>query len=779
MRRREKTSVLSWTVRLSVDSLRLSGITVVLLFQASHAALATASGASDASTPLPEVVLTAPLPGRETSLDEVPANVQSVTAGKLNRITARDAADALNQFAGSVNLSDTQGNPFQADVTFRGFTASPILGTPEGVSVFVDGVRVNEAFGDVVNWDLIPESAISSLEVIPGSNPVFGLNTLGGAVTVATKRGFDFPGTSVESYGGSFGRRVAEFESGAHGERLDYFLTGNFFAEDGWGQENASRVRQGFGKAGYRDDRTDVSLSFTYANNVLNGNQTLPRSFLSNPWQAYTWPDTQTDQMAFVDLNASHRLTNQWTLSEKAYYRKVSTGIFNSNVNNDFDPTLPVGSGNAPTGNAIEGIDQYRPGVAAQLSGRRDLAGHHNTLIVGASYDSGTTNFRQFNQEAGVSRDTVSSAPARLGTLLHAVNHYGGIYFTDTFGITNRIFLNLAGRYNSASVTLADRLGTALNGHDTFRRFDPAVGLTFNPTRALTLYTSYAAEMRVPTPVELACADPSAPCSLPNAFSGDPPLRAVVANSVELGARGALWPALSFTAAVFRTNLDNDIQFVASGGGAISSGFFENVGQTRRQGVELGLNGKAGLFALSAHYTYLEATFQTPLILNSPNNSAARPLSCPTCQDIEVLPGDRIPGIPRHLVKLRAEYTAGALAVGLNLLGQSKLYVRGDENNQDVNGPLPGFVLANLDAHYALSARWRLFARVDNLFDRRYSAYGLLGQNVFTAPGNTFDATGTTWRSEQFRTVGAPLGAWVGISFSVGGPEQRRPESQL
>jgi outer membrane receptor protein involved in Fe transport len=731
-----------------------------------------ASVAEVADTAMPaEVVVTAPLPGSDVQLDEVAGNVQRVTAAQLSQAKARDASDALNQLAGSININDTQGNPFQPDVNFRGFTASPVLGTPQGVSVFLDGVRVNEAFGDSVNWDLIPSSAIASLEVIPGSDPVFGLNTLGGAVAVTTKRGFDSPGTVVESHGGSFGRRVAEFETGGHGGRLDYFLTGNLFDENGWGEQNPTRVRQGFGKVGYREDGNDLTLSFTYADNRLEGNQTLPRSFLFNPLQSYSWPDIQTDRMAFVDLNGSHRLSDDWTLAAKAYYRKVSTGILNSNVNNNYDPTMPIGAGNEPTGNVIEGIDQYRPGAALQLTGRSPVGGHKNTLIAGVSYDHGTTNFRQLQQEAGSSRDTSSSEPVVLGTLLHATNRYSGVYVTDTFGLTDRLYLNLAGRYNNATVTLEDRLGTALNGDHSFDRFNPAVGLTFNPTRTLTLYASYDEGMRVPTPVELTCADPNAPCSLPNAFSADPALKAVVAKSKEIGARGTLVPPLTFSAAIFETNLDNDIQFVSSGGGAASTGFFENVGQTRRRGVELGLDGKAGGFTMSAHYTYLAATFQTPLILNSPNNPTAQGLSCAACTEIQVVPGDRIPGIPRQIVKLRAEYAVDRARLGLNVTSQSNQFARGDENNQDVNGPVPGFVLVNLDASFNVSSNWHVFARVDNLFDRRYFTFATLGTNVFTAPGNVFDPTGTSWRSEQFRSVGAPRGAWVGVEFRLGGTD--------
>jgi outer membrane receptor protein involved in Fe transport len=715
------------------------------------------------------VVITAPLGGSEVPLNEVPANIEQISVRALNRLASATLSGSLNQLAGSVNLNDTEGTPFQENLNFRGFTASPVLGTPEGVSVYVDGVRVNEAFGDVVNWDLIPQGAISSLEVIPGANPVFGFNTLGGAISITTKRGFDDPGTHLEIYGGSFGRHVEQVDTGGHDRHFDYYLGGTVFDDHGWGDENPSRVRQLYGEVGYRDSRNDASLTMTYADNTLYGNQTLPLPLLSDPYQSYTWPDIQTNQMVFLNFDERRRLMARWNLTVKAYFRRVSSDVFNSNINGNFDPALPVGSGNEPMGNAIEGIDQYRPGVAVQIAGHSLPAGHRNTLIVGASYDPAWTNYRQFNQQAGSSRDTLSSSPAVLGTLLHAVNNYSGVYFSDTLGLTHKLFLNLAGRYNHASVTLQDRLGSALNGHDVYNHFDPSVGLTFNPTRTLTLYADYDQGTRVPTPMELTCANPSAPCTLPDAFTSDPPLKAVTAKNFEVGARGELGRALSFTASVFRTNLEDDIQFVAAGNGIISSGYFVNVGQTRRQGFSLGVHGRRGPFELGVHYSFVQATFQSPLILNSPNNSTAAPIDCATCTDIRVVPGDRIPGIPENIVKLNAQYASGPLTLGVNVVGQSDIYAQGDENNRDINGPIPGFFLVNLSAGYSLSSRWRLFARIDNVLDRRYYTYGILGLNELTGPGHTFDTTGATWRNEQFRTVGVPIGAWFGVQYNVDG----------
>jgi outer membrane receptor protein involved in Fe transport len=520
---------------------------------------------------------------------------------------------------------------------------------------------------------------------------------------------------------------------------------------------------------GYRDSLNNASLNLTYADNTLYGNQTLPLSLLSDPYQSYTWPDVQTNQMVFLNFDELHRLSAGWTLTAKGYFRRVSTDVFNSNVNGNFDPTQPVGPGNEPMGNAIEGIDQYRPGAALQIAGHSLLAGHRNTLIVGASYDPAWTNYRQFNQQAGTSRDTLSGSPAVLGTLLHAVNNYSGVYFSDTLGLTRKLFLNVAGRYNHASVTLQDRLGTALNGHDVYNHFDPSVGLTFNPTRTLTLYANYDQGTRVPTPMELTCANPTAPCTLPDAFTSDPPLKAVTAKNMEIGARGRLGRLLSFTASVFRTNLENDIQFVAAGNGIVSSGYFVNVGQTRRQGFSLGLHGRKGPFELGVHYSFVQATFQSPLTLNSPNNSTAAPIDCATCTDIRVVPGDRIPGIPENILKLNAQYASGPLTLGVNVIGQSDIYAQGDENNRDVNGPIPGFFLVNLNAGYSLSSRWRVFASIDNVLDKRYYTYGILGLNELTGPGHTFDTTGTSWRNEQFRTVGVPIGAWFGVEYNVDG----------
>ncbi len=741
----------------------------LLLFVAPARAADAADADTAAAAQQTVVISTTPLSGLGMPLDRVPANVQVLRPTDVGSRGALSPADALLHAAGSVSINDTTGNPFQPDVSFRGFTASPDLGTPQGLSVFVDGVRVNEAFGDTVHWDLIPNVAIAAITVVPGSDPVFGLNTLGGAVNVSTRSGFDGPGTSVKFEIGSFGRRAVEFASGGRAQALGWFVAGNSVHESGWAQADPSRVQQLFGSFGYRGAGTHASVNLTLADTRLGGNQTLPLSFLADPARAYTYPDLQTNRLGFVDLKADRRLDGGWLIEGGAYWRKLRTHVVNSNVNANFDTAAPIGPGNPPTGNAINQIDQDRPGASLQLSLGRPLIGHVNQFVVGLAVDGGRTKFSQLNQEAGASRGTDSSAPAVLATSLRSSSTASGAYLSDSLGIDAKTFLTISARYDHDRVALADQLGTALDGEHAFHRLNPALGLTWNPARALTLYGAYDEGMRVPTPVELTCADPSAPCSLPNAFASDPALAPVVSRTLELGGRGRAGAAFGWSAAVFRTTLSDDIQFISSGGGATSAGYFRNVGKTRRQGLELRLDGGLARLRLNLHYSLVNATFESPLILNSPSNSAAAPLSCASCADIRVLPGDHIPGIPLQTLKLGLDWdVAAAASLGLAMVAQGPAYARGDENNRDVNGPVPGFAVFEFDARWRAAAGWELFARVSNLLDRRYSSFGALGQNVFTGAGETFDATGATWRNEQFRSVGAPRGVWVGLTWRFG-----------
>jgi iron complex outermembrane receptor protein len=731
-------------------------------------AIACSSGVAAQSSAEPvqlqkvEVVGTTPLPGLRTPLRDVPANVQVYTAGEIGRQRQGNLAEFLEGNPTSITVNAAQGNRYQPDVSFRGFTASPLVGVPQGLSVFQDGVRINEPFGDVVNWDLLPPSAIASIELIPGSNPLFGLNTLGGALAISTKSGASNRGGSLELSGGSFGRRTLTVEHGGASGAWDWFATGNVSRERGWAQHNPSRVEQLFGKAGYHREGDDLDLSLTAANNRLDGTQTLPASFLDDRRLAYTFPDSNRNRLAMLALSGSHRLAGTLLLGGNAYLRRYRNDNLSSNVNDGFgaiDPDTGV-TDDVQALNDRSTIDQTSYGFGLQLTIADPLFGRRNQLVLGTGADFGRARFRQDAQPATFDAVRGAQPIGVFAPETDADTHTRNLslYVLDTLALGEHWSVTASGRRNDARIAIADRSGAdpALDGRHAFRRFNPALGLTFHPGAALTAYASYNEGMRAPSAMELTCADPVAPCKLPNAFLADPPLRMVVAKTVEVGARGKSGDA-QWSAALYRTELQGDIQFVSSGG-ASNAGFFQNVGRTRRMGLELTGATRWRSFGVVARYSFIDATYRTAFLEHIPLNSSADGKG-----DIAVSGGDRIPGVPRQTVRIRVDHDAGKLSVGANLIASAASRVRGDENGRDVHGGVAGYAVLNLDARLRIAGQLELFARVDNVFDRDYASFGVLGSNVFANAARTFDPGSA--RAEPFYGLGAPRGVWLGLRY--------------
>ena len=709
-----------------------------------------------------EVVGIRPVPGLGTPLRDIPAVVQSATARELGE--ANDVADHLARHFSGISLNDAQGNAFQQTLHYRGFAASPLLGLPQGLSVFVDGVRVNEAFGDMVNWDLIPSNAIATAHLLSGSNPVFGLNTLGGVLSIQTKSGFAFPGTAARLSGGSFGRRAAQAETGGHGERADYFAAVNLHDEAGWREHSPSALRQAFVKGGWQDARTDLDVSLALADNSMQGTQALPLSMLQQPRQAYTWPDRTNNDLAFLTVRASRFIQNDVLLSASMYLRTLDQSTVASNVNDSFDPAAATGPGNAPGFNDRGILGQRSAGAALQLVMGQELGETVHELTFGASLDGAAATFSQERQEAAFTADrgTVELSDFAPRVQAGTRNNYRGLYFMDQFAPLQNWTLTLAGRYNVARVVLRDRSGLrpALDGDHSFRRFNPALGVNWNPRPELTWFASLTQGMRVPAPAELTCADATAPCSLPNQFLADPALKPVIARTVETGVRLRPTPQLRMSAALYRSVLSDDIQFVTSGA-ATSVGFFQNTGATLRQGLDLTVDGKFEKFRLAAAYSYLRAEYLTPFRMLSPSNS-----SRDAADEIAVERGNAIPGIPQHSVKLALDWTPeGRTSLGLGWAWFGRQYARGDENNRDIHGALPSYSVAQAFARFRPGRDWEVSLKVDNLFDRDYRSFGVLGQNFFAGPGGTFNAAAAV--PEQFVTPGAPRAVWLALRYEM------------
>ena len=413
--------------------------------------------------------------------------------------------------------------------------------------------------------------------------------------------------------------------------------------------------------------------------------------------------------------------------------------------------------------NDSSAIDQTGAGAGLQLSHSGTYAGFRHQLAIGASIDAGRARYTLSLQDAVFTADRGTQG---LGDFVpqtdaESTSRYAGAFVSDSISLDPHWALSLAGRFNRADTEISDRSGTApeLNGSHRFERFNPAIGLSFNPNASLTVYTAYNEGMRAPTAVELTCADPDAPCRLPNSFLSDPPLKKVVSTTLEAGARGKLAGGSGWSLAVFRTDLHDDLQFVSSSGVAANAGYFQNVGTTRRQGVEVGADTRLGRLALALHYSLIDATYRSAFAESSPSNSTADAHGA-----IDVMPGNRIPGVPRQSLKLRADLTASvAWNIGLSLIAADSVYARGDENNRDANGRVSGWTVVNLDTLYELEHGLSLFARVDNLFNRDYANFGILGQNVFTGPGQSYDGANPV--DQQFRGHGVPRGAWAGLQY--------------
>ena len=734
--------------------------------------------AEQLETPAVEVIGITPLPGFGVPAAQVPANVQAVTGAEITRQHPLNLPEFMSQRLPGVNVNDNQGNPFQPDLTYRGFTASPLLGTPQGISVYQDGVRINEPFGDTVNWDLIPTSAISTINLIPGSNPLFGLNTLGGALSIRTKSGAQYPGTEGRVYGGSFGRRAAEAQHGGTNGEFDYFASASAFREDGWRAQSPFDVRQFFSKLGWQDGKTDIDFSITHAESDLGGNGLLPQSLYGNdPRQAYTLRDTTRNRMTLFAVNATRWLTGDRLWSSTAYLRRSEKNTSNGDVNEVSDARNGVvpyedGDPNASSVNRTR-TSQRGYGFSTQLALTSEgPSARRNLLIVGGGYDRSASDFRQSYRLGGFNADR-SATPT--GAETEIVNLDGGsatssLFVTDTHSPGPQWHLTGSARYNTTRVRTVDGLSPPLPppsaglGNDlVFTKLNPAAGVSYTPEGAPGLYAGFSQGNRPPSPVELGCADRNSPCHLPNAMASDPPLKQVVSRTVEAGARARTASGLRWNATLFRTMNYDDILFVSS---SASSGFFTNFGKTRRQGLEATLERSHGKFSWALNYSLIDATYRSSAVLFSQANSTADANG-----DIQVSPGDRIPGIPRQHLNAVASYDlTDRTTVGAGAVAVSRQFARGNDNNRHQPdganflgpGEIGGYALFNLNLDYKLDRGLQVFAKLSNVFDRRYATTGALRQNFF--PGGNLTAPGSQV-NETFYAPGAPRALWVGIQL--------------
>ena len=794
------------------------------------------------------VIASTPLPGAGVALKQFAGAVQAVTGDQLESSLATDLTEYMQHHMGSVTLNHIQGNSHQPDVNYRGYTASPLLGTAQGLSVYWDGVRMNQPFGDVMSWDLIPRAAIDSVVLMPGSNPLFGLNTLGGALSLQSKSGLTSPGTTLQTTVGSHGQRAVELTHGGSNVALgrDWFLAANIARDKGWRVDSPSNLNQLFGKLGWAEGSTRANISLAHAHNTLNGNGLQEERFLAKDWRSvYTRPDITRNRSTLLNLSVEHEMAQGSTFSGNAYLRHMRSSTYNADINEgSLDqsvyqpsaadlaalknagytgyPTSGATAANTPfpfwrciaqalqndePGEKCNGLinqtrtSQHNAGLAGQWTWKHALAGNPSQTVVGAGYDASRVGFGQTTQLGylnpdrtvtgvnawadGVTGGNVDGEPYDARVDLSGTTRVSSVFAANTTTL-GAFHLTTSGRFNHATIRNTDRIHadgdpSSLSGNHRYQRFNPAVGVTYAPHAGLTAYAGYNEGSRAPSTIELGCANPEVPCKLPNSMAGDPPLKQVVTRTFDVGVRGKLSNGWLWNAGAFRSDASDDILFVAAD--QTGYGYFKNVGSTRRQGLELGLRGKVDRFSFGGNFSVLDATFQSTEVLNGSANSsnasaqAGRP---GTDGSIRVNPGDRIPLLPRFVLKLDGRYKVSPqFTLGAGIVSQAGMLARGNENNQHAadgvyylgSGKTAGYTVLNLNATYAPAKHLELFFKIDNVLNKQYSTAAQLGATGFDANGNfvarPLPRNGTDYpvRSATFYAPGAPRSFLLGLRY--------------
>lgn len=772
---------------------------------------------------------------------------QRATEGDLAAAHALDVSDYLNRRLGSVYINATQNNPLQPDINYRGFTASPLLGTPQGLSVYLDGVRQNQPFGDVVSWDLIPRDAIASIALVPGSNPLFGRNTLGGALALRTKNGRADPGTAIEANYGSDRRWRVEAETGGTKGDFDWFVTANHFQERGWRDFSPSNADQAFGRVGWSGGPTTIALTGSFADTHLNGNGLQEMRLLAADYASvYTQPDTTQNRAYATTLTLNHDFGDGLTLSANAYYREIRTSTFNGDINDDslgdnlYQPSATeraaltaAGYSGFPTSGETQAntafpkwrcianillnsepnekcnglinrssTRQHVGGGSAELAWNKDIAGHANRLVIGGSWESNRAHFRQSTQfgyltpargVVGVAgpgafadgtQDSENAFDARVDLIGRT---YGrGLFATDTAELVKHLSLTLSARYDRTVIDNKDRLtpgggSGSLDGYYRFGRVNPAATLAYEAI-GFGAYTTLSQSSRAPTAIELGCADPENPCRLPNALAGDPPLKQVVTRTGEIGLHGRT-AGIGWSLAAFRADNHQDILFVTDNPSGF--GYFKNFGRTRRQGIEVGLDAKHGPVTLTAHYTFLDATYRSAETVGGSGNSSNDGPAPGFEGNIAIRPGDRLPMVPRHIFKASAAWdVAPRVTLAAEVQAQSGMTARGNENGADQpdgvyylgSGRTPAYAVVAFDAEWRPRTGLKLYAKLTNAFDKRYYTAAQIGATGFDAGGDfvarPFAAPVIDGErplvSSTFYSPGAPRAIWLGARWAFG-----------
>lgn len=732
-----------------------------------------------------DVVGTSLLPGLEIEEEKLPYEVQSFGSEKIGNESSLGITDFINQSIPGVFTNEVQGSPYQGDVTFRGFRASSILGAAQGLSVYLDGIRINEPFGDIVNWDMIPEFALDNVSLIPGSNPMYGLNTLGGALSMTSKSGLSHPGKVARISIGSFNRKKVDVSIGGEfsdGEGGDYFLSASHFNELGWRDHSDGSISNIFGKINKNTDYGSLGAMGYFGDSNLLGNGLLPSTnygveddvgkiqqdglYEAKRGAVYSHPDQTKNKVGLISINFQNYIDDDTQINGLIYSRYGRQ----KRLGGDVEPELKADE----RGWEFDGefnnskTRQNSSGLGLNLS---KIINNHQ-ITSGFTFDQNTVSYHATetgNCEVNTIRkvicdddsETVDSAKVSGKSKTYS------LFTSDTATVSDGIFVTGSLRYNhtkventlSTSDEATEDLIVQQKESFTYSNLNPAFGVSVKLDNGINLFITASQGNRVPTVIELGCADENNPCLLPTGLQADPYLEQVISRTYEVGARGRIAQGFGVLS-VYNTVNKDDIIFISTDLNS-GEGFFTNFGKTKNQGIDLQITQRFNRVKVTGTYSHLKATYEESGLLFGERSVQAKP-------------GMRISGIPENVFRLGIDWTPqDTLKIGLTLIVSSDLVTQGNEDkligrNGNVvarDASIDGYQLLNLNMRHEQSDNLIIFARMTNLLNEKYETYGAMAESVFTKNGSFVDYNkGPT--VNRFVAPGAPRGIFIGLNYS-------------
>lgn len=733
-----------------------------------------------------EVVGTSLLPGLGIESKKLPYDIKTFSGDSIGQESSIGLSDYMSQTLPGVYSNEVQGSPYQGDITYRGFRASSTLGASQGISVYIDGIRVNEPFGDVVNWDMIPEFAIDNVSLIPGSNPMYGLNTLGGAISLTTKSGLANSGINTKMSYGSFDRKKIDFSVGGklskEADAGEYFISFSHFDETGWRDHSAGEISSLFGKISRNTSFGSIGLMTYFGDSDLLGNGLLPSTnygieqsvgqtqgsglYDDGRSSVYSHPDITRNEVGLVSLNFANYIDDNTELTGLLYHRYGRQKRIGGDVEAEFESDLGKYEFEGEFNNTK--TRQNSHGLGLNLS---KILGLHQ-ITAGLTLDKSSMNYianEIEDCELDFTRKVICSevSESELTAKVSGKSKTYSFFASDTYEASKIFYVTTALRYNHTEVsnTLStvdeevQGLVTQPKEKFDYSKLNPAIGISANFKNGINFFMNASQGNRVPTVIELGCADKENPCLLPTGLQADPFLKQVVSQTFEIGVRNSFGANDFGIINIYNTDNENDIIFVSTDVNS-GAGYFTNFGKTRNRGMDLLINYKINQLILTGSYSYLEATYQESGLLFGERS-------------IQTSAGMRVAGIPKNVFRFGIDWIPiDKFKIGMALLASSDLVTQGNEDGQiggekntiEKDTSVSGYTVVNVNMKFEPSKELMIFGRITNLFNSRFETYGAMAESVFNSKGDYVDnEKGPT--VNKFVAPGAPRGFFVGVDY--------------